>query len=309
MKLIRNLNRFINGIPLPLISIFLMIISGLFFVLMHSAVKYLSKEIHIFEIAFFRCGLVIFVLAPVIFQQGKDIFKTKQPKMQILRILTNSVAMLCFFYGISTTPLAQLTTLGFTVPIFATILAVIFMREKIRLRRTSALIIGFIGTLIVMRPDISIEVGAVLIIFSSFLWSICLIFIKKLTETDSPITISLYFGIGMIPATFVIAFPVLEMIDLRQFIILVFIAITGTLAQTIMNSALQKGELALILPFDFLRLIWSVLIGYALFAEEPTFTLWIGGFLIIGSTSYIAWRESNLKKETKIIKPGERLTY
>ena len=296
VSFIKTLNRISNNIPSSLFAISLMIISGLFFVLMHSAVKYLSKEVHIFEIAFFRCALVIFVLAPIIFQQGKKIFKTKQPKVQFLRITTNSVAMLCFFYGISTTPLAQLTTLGFTVPIFATILAVIFMKEKIRLRRTTALIVGFIGTIIVMRPDISIELGALLIIFSSFLWSICLIFIKKLTQTDSAVTISLYFGIGMIPATFALAFPVLEMIDLRQFIILIFIAITGTLAQTIMNSALEKGELALLLPFDFLRLIWSVLIGYALFSEEPTITLWLGGFLIIGSTSYIAWREATLKK-------------
>jgi len=296
VSFIKTLNRISNNIPSSLFAISLMIISGLFFVLMHSAVKYLSKEVHIFEIAFFRCALVIFVLAPIIFQQGKKIFKTKQPKVQFLRITTNSVAMLCFFYGISTTPLAQLTTLGFTVPIFATILAVIFMKEKIRLRRTTALIVGFIGTIIVMRPDISIELGALLIIFSSFLWSICLIFIKKLTQTDSAVTISLYFGIGMIPATFALAFPVLEMIDLRQFIILLFIAVTGTLAQTIMNSALEKGELALLLPFDFLRLIWSVLIGYALFSEEPTITLWLGGFLIIGSTSYIAWREATLKK-------------
>ena len=296
VSFIKTLDKISNNIPSSLFAISLMIISGLFFVLMHSAVKYLSKEVHIFEIAFFRCALVIFVLAPIIFQQGKKIFKTKQPKVQFLRITTNSVAMLCFFYGISTTPLAQLTTLGFTVPIFATILAVIFMKEKIRLRRTTALIVGFIGTIIVMRPDISIELGALLIIFSSFLWSICLIFIKKLTQTDSAVTISLYFGIGMIPATFALAFPVLEMIDLRQFIILIFIAITGTLAKTIMNSALEKGELALLLPFDFLRLIWSVLIGYALFSEEPTITLWLGGFLIIGSTSYIAWREATLKK-------------
>ena len=296
VSFIKTLDKISNNIPSSLFAISLMIISGLFFVLMHSAVKYLSKEVHIFEIAFFRCALVIFVLAPIIFQQGKKIFKTKQPKVQFLRITTNSVAMLCFFYGISTTPLAQLTTLGFTVPIFATILAVIFMKEKIRLRRTTALIVGFIGTIIVMRPDISIELGALLIIFSSFLWSICLIFIKKLTETDSAVTISLYFGIGMIPATFALALPVLEMIDLRQFIILIFIAVTGTLAQTIMNLALEKGELALLLPFDFLRLIWSVLIGYALFSEEPTITLWLGGFLIIGSTSYIAWREATLKK-------------
>ena len=300
VSLIKRLYKILNNMPSSLIAISLMITSGLFFVLMHSAVKYLSKDIHIFEIAFFRCALVVFVLAPIIFQQGRSIFKTKQPKIQFYRITTNSVAMLCFFYGISTTPLAQLTTLGFTVPIFATILAVTFMKERIRLRRTVALIIGFIGTVIVMRPDISIELGALLIIFSSFLWSICLIFIKKLTQTDSAVTISLYFGIGMIPATFTLAFPVMEIIDLRQFIILIFIAITGTLAQTIMNSALKKGELALILPFDFLRLIWSVLIGYALFSEEPTFTLWIGGFLIIGSTTYIAWREAKLKNSTSL---------
>ena len=296
MYFAERINKIVSKVPKPLIAISLMVISGLFFVLMHSAVKYLSKEVHIFEIAFFRCALVIFVLFPIILQQGKSVFITGQPKIQFLRITTNSVAMLCFFYGISSTPLAQLTTLGFTVPIFTTILAIVFMKEIIRLRRTSALIIGFIGTLIVMRPDISIELGAVLIIFSSFLWSVCLIYIKKLTETDSAITISLYFGIGMIPATFVMAFPVFEMINLKQFIILIFIAITGTVAQTIMNLALKKGELALLLPFDFLRLIWSVLIGYALFAEEPKITLWIGGFLIIGSTSYIAWREAFLKK-------------
>ena len=295
-KLKLNFNNYINKIPNSLIAIFMMITSGLCFVLMHSAVKYLSKEIHIFEIAFFRCALVIFVLAPVILQQGLKIFKTHQPKLQFLRVVTNSIAMTCFFYGITTTPLAQLTTLGFTVPIFATILAVIFMKEKIRLRRTIALVIGFTGTIIVARPDISIELGSALVIFSSFLWSICLIFIKKLTRTDSSITISLYFGIGMIPATLFLALPFFEMIDFRQFIILMFIAITGTLAQTIMNSALKKGDLALLLPFDFLRLIWSVLIGYALFYEEPTITLWIGGFLIISSTTYIAWRESKLKK-------------
>jgi len=295
-----KINKFIGKVPNPLIAISLMVISGLFFVLMHSAVKYLSKEVHIFEIAFFRCALVIFVLAPIILQQGKSVFVTRQPKIQFLRITTNSVAMLCFFYGISSTPLAQLTTLGFTVPIFATILAVVFMKERIKLRRTGALIVGFIGTLVVMRPDISIEFGALLIIFSSFLWSVCLIFIKKLTETDSAVTISLYFGIGMIPATFAMALPVFEMIDLRQFIILMFIAATGTLAQTIMNNALEKGELALLLPFDFLRLIWSVLIGYSLFAEKPEITLWIGGVLIIGSTSYIAWREAKLKSNTLI---------
>jgi len=78
------------------------------------------------------------------------------------------------------------------------------------------------------------------------------------------------------------------------------IAIAGTLTHWFLNEALKRAEISALLPLDYLRLIWSVLIGYALFAEKPTFTLWIGGFLIIGSTTYIAWREAKLKKSTSL---------
>ena len=151
---------------------------------MHGSVKYLSKEIHPFEIAFFRNVFVVVVLAPIILSYNLNVFVSKQPKIHIYRILLNSVALICFFYGLSKTVLAEATALGFTVPIFATILSILFLKEKIRIRRFSALIIGFIGTLIVLRPDISIQIGSILIIFSSLLWSICLIFIKQLTKID-----------------------------------------------------------------------------------------------------------------------------
>ena len=274
-----------------------MIISGISFVVMHSAAKYLSDEIHIFEIAFLRCALVIFVLAPMIFSQGLKTFITHQPKFQFLRILTNSIAMLCFFYGLTLTPLSQLTALNLTVPIFTTFLAIIFLKEKIKIRRIIALLIGFIGTLIVLRPDISIHFGGYLILTSALIWSISLIFIKKLTETDSAVTISLYAGVGMIPATFFAAYPFLAMPNLRQFIIILFIAISGTIAQTLLNSAFKRGQLAVLLPFDFLKLVWSVLIGYTLFSETTPYTLWIGGSLIVGASSYIAWRESKKNKK------------
>lgn len=288
--------KFINDLTNTSVSIILMIISGLSFVVMHSAAKYLSDEIHIFEIAFLRCALVIVVLAPMIYNQGLETFITKQPKFQFLRILTNSIAMLCFFYGLTLTPLSQLTALNLTVPIFTTMLAVIFLKERIKVRRVIALLIGFIGTLIVLRPDISINFGGLLILISALIWSMSLIFIKKLTQTDSSVTISLYAGVGMIPATFFAAYPFLTMPNLNQFIIILFIAISGTIAQTLLNSAFKRGELAVLLPFDFLKLIWSVLIGYTLFSESTPYTLWLGGFLIISASSYIAWRESRKKK-------------
>ena len=295
-KIKKLIIEFFSNIPKKFLSIILMIISGIFFVIMHSAVKYLSQEIHPFEIAFFRNVFVIIVLAPLIIISGYDIFFTKQPKIQFYRFLLNSFALICFFYGLSVTELAEATALGFTVPIFATILSFLLLKEKLRLRRFSALIIGFIGTLLVLRPDISIEIGSLLIILSSVLWSICLIFIKQLTITDNAITISLYAGLGLVPLTFFVAIPVWTTPNITQITIMFFISFFGTVAQTLMNSALKRGEVAMLIPFDFLRLIWSGLLGYTLFVETPEWTLWFGGTLIIGSTSYIAWREMIVKK-------------
>ena len=273
------------------IAIIYMIISGFSFVIMHSAAKYLSEQIHIFEITFLRCALVIVVLAPIIFKEGKSIFITEQPKFQIYRIITNSIAMLCFFYGLTLTTLSQVTALNLTVPIFTTLLAFLFLKEKLRKHRLFALFVGFLGTIIVLRPDISINIGGILILISALIWSVSLIFIKRLTETDSSVTISLYAGVGMIPATFVAAYPYLIMPNLYQFSIIFFIAVTGTIAQTLLNSAFKRGELAFLLPLDYLKLIWSVLIGYTIFVESTPYTLWIGGFLIVGASSYIAWKE------------------
>ena len=273
------------------IAIIYMIISGFSFVIMHSAAKYLSEQIHIFEITFLRCALVIVVLTPIIFKEGKSIFITKQPKFQIYRIITNSIAMLCFFYGLTLTTLSQVTALNLTVPIFTTLLAYFFLKEKLRKHRLFALFVGFLGTIIVLRPDISINIGGILILISALIWSVSLIFIKRLTETDSSVTISLYAGVGMIPATFVAAYPYLIMPNLYQFSIIFFIAVTGTIAQTLLNSAFKRGELAFLLPLDYLKLIWSVLIGYTIFVESTPYTLWIGGFLIVGASSYIAWKE------------------
>ena len=94
---LKNFIKYFNNFSSTSISIILMIISGFSFIVMHSAAKYLSDEVHVFEITFLICVLVIFVLAPLIIKQGLNTFITKQPKLQIYRIITNSIAMLCFF--------------------------------------------------------------------------------------------------------------------------------------------------------------------------------------------------------------------
>ncbi len=281
----------ISNLSLKFTSIILMIISGFCFVAMHSAAKYLADEVHIFEVVFLRCALVIVVLFPFIVREGKKSLITKQPKNQIYRIVTNSIAMLLFFYGLTLSPLSLATALNFTAPIFTVILAIIFLKEKLAPQCLIALFLGFIGVLIVLRPDLSFNVGGILILLSSLTWAISLIFIKKLTKTDSAVTISLYAGVGMVPATFLMAYPFLEIINTTQLAVIFFIAVSGTLAQTLLNSALKRGDLSFLLPLDFLKLIWSAIIGSVFFGEIAPILLWLGGAFIVGAATLIVMTE------------------
>tara|TARA_Y100000589_G_C27121753_1_gene616759 strand:+ start:662 stop:1477 length:816 start_codon:yes stop_codon:yes gene_type:complete len=264
-----------------------MIISGFCFVVMHSAAKYLAEEVHIFEVIFLRCALVVVVLFPFIISEGKKSILTKQPKNQIYRIVTNSIAMLLFFYGLTLSPLSLATALNFTAPVFTVILAIIFLKEKLTPQCLIALFLGFIGVLFILRPDLSFNVGGMLILLSSLVWAISLIFIKKLTRTDSAVTISLYAGVGMVPVTLLMAYPYLEIISTPQLAVIFFIAVSGTLAQTLLNSALKRGDLSFLLPLDFLKLIWSVIIGSVFFGESAPMLLWVGGAFIIGAATLI----------------------
>ena len=284
---------FIN-MPERSLSVLLMILSGVCFVAMHSAAKYLADEVHIFEIVFLRCALVVVILSPFLFKEGKKSLFTKQPKNQIYRIVTNSIAILLFFYGLSISPLSLATVLNFTAPIFTVIFAVIFLKEKLTTHRLISLLLGFIGVMCVLRPDLSLNVGGLLVLLSSLVWASSLIFIKKLTKTDSAVTISLYAGVGMMPATFAAAYPYLEKINFVQFLFILFIAVSGTTAQTLLNSALKRGDLSFLLPLDFLRLIWSVLLGVALFGESTSVFLWLGGlFILVASTLIVTSERKN----------------
>ena len=282
---------FFISMPGRSLSVLLMILSGVCFVAMHGAAKYLADEVHIFEIVFLRCALVVVILSPFLFKEGKKSLFTKQPKNQIYRIVTNSIAILLFFYGLSISPLSLATVLNFTAPIFTVIFAVIFLKEKLTTHRLISLLLGFIGVMCVLRPDLSLNLGGLLVLLSSLVWASSLIFIKKLTKTDSAVTISLYAGVGMMPATFAAAYPYLEKINFVQFLFILFIAVSGTTVQTLLNSALKRGDLSFLLPLDFLRLIWSVLLGIALFGESTSVFLWLGGLFILGATTLIVTSE------------------
>ena len=279
------------------LAVFFMIFSGLFATSMHCLIRFATEENHPFEVAFFRTIFVLIIFLPVVAKNGFNSLKPYNIKLQTYRALVGSVAMLCMFYGLSITELAKATALMFTVPIFATILAIIFLKEIVGIRRWSAMFVGFTGALIVLRPDVQLGLGPLLILCGSLLWSSSVLMAKKLTQTDNTMTITFWQAAGLIPATFVLATQVWEWPTLNQLFMFLLIAIAGTMTHWFLNEALKRAEISALLPLDYLRLIWSVSLGFIFFDELPHAGLWLGAALILGASTYIGIRQSKKRKE------------
>lgn len=281
----------------------LMIIATVLFSVMHASIKHMSSNMHPFEIAFFRNLFGLLVIAPWFIKYGLEPLKTKKIKLHLARSFFNVIAMLSFFYALSIAPLADVASLAFTAPLFASILAVFFLKEIIGIKRIIAIILGFIGAIIVIDPVYSsINNGHILTLLSASVWSVSLIIIKILGRTESSVTITSYMVIIMIPLSGFAAYFYWETPTIHDLIFLAIIGISGTAAQMLLAQALRQGDTSIIMPFDFLKLIWAVGIGYLFFFEVPSLNTWLGSLIIFLSTIYIANRERVLSKNKNIKK-------
>jgi drug/metabolite transporter (DMT)-like permease len=279
------------------LAVFFMIFSGFFATTMHCLIRFATEDHHPFEVAFFRTVFVLIIFLPLVVRNGMNSLKSNNIKLQSFRAVVGSVAMLCMFYGLSITELAKATALMFTVPIFATILAIIFLKEIVGIRRWIAMLVGFSGALIVLRPDIELGFGPLLILCASLMWSSSMLMAKTLTKTDTTLSITFWQAAGLIPATFLLAIQVWEWPTLSQIFMFLMIAIAGTLVHWFLNEALKRAEISALLPLDYLRLIWSVSMGFIFFNELPHAGLWLGAALILGASTYIGVRQAKKKKD------------
>ena len=279
----------------------LMIIATILFSVMHATIKHMSSSMHPFEIAFFRNLFGLIVIAPWFIKYGLEPLKTKKIKLHMARSFFNVIAMLSFFYSLSVTPLAEVASLAFTAPLFASILAVFFLKEIIGIKRIIAIILGFIGAIIVIDPVYSaINNGHIFTLLSASVWSVSLIIIKILGRTESSVTITSYMVIIMIPLSGIAALFYWQTPTINDLLFLMIIGISGTAAQMLLAQALRQGDTSIIMPFDFLKLVWAVGIGYLFFFEIPSLNTWLGSIIIFLSTLYIAYREKVLSDKTKI---------
>ena len=272
-------------------AIIFMVIGGVSIALMQAAVKLISLELHPFIITLYRAGLVFVVLLPILFWRGRAVFNTSSIRLQVVRGGIGGLGMLCVFTGLSMISLAEVTVLLFTVPIFATLLSIVFLSEKVGVRRWTAIFVGFLGILIIARPQGSVSTGHLFILCAALSWSTSILIAKKLTEKDTVISITFWQAMGCVPLAFIASLFVWELPSFVQLGALLGIAALGTVGHAMLYAALKVGQVSLILPLDYIRIIWSAGLGFILFGQLPTLHLYAGSLLIIAATAFLSYRE------------------
>jgi len=278
-----------------LIGIALIVVATLVMILQHSLVKALAAEMSIVEIVFFRTATAVLFFLPWMLRSGLAIFRTERIGLHILRATFQTFSAFGFFLGLAIVPLATVTALHFTTPIFAVLIGIFILGERVSVRRWSAILAGFVGTMLILRPGVStVGYGELLVLGSAVAWACAIIVIKVLSRTDTSVTITAYMYVLMIPATLIAASFDWTWPTLEQYGWLVAIGLTGALGHVLTAEALKRGDTHVVTPFDFFRLIWATLIGILLFGESVDNLVWIGGTIVIASVSYIAWRERQI---------------
>lgn len=291
--------RLYRRVPAHLRGILAIVLATITMTGMQAMIRGLSGDLHPFEIAFFRCLFGVVVLLPMIGRLGLSVFRTRRPGLMLARGVLNSGAMLSYFMALGLAPLATVTALGFSAPLFATIGAVLVLGERIRARRIAALLAGFIGVLVIVRPfEMSLDLGSLLAVFGSALWGSCLIIIKTMSRTESSLSITLYMGLVMTPIVGVAAAFVWTGPGAGDLALLFLIGTLGTIGQWLMAQSFREAEASAVLPFDFLRLLWAGAFGYVLFGEVPDLWTWIGGTIIFGAATYVILREAKVSGRT-----------
>ena len=279
-------------------AIMLALIASFCAVLMSVFLKLAQEDSNVFTIGFLRFFFGLLLITPFVIQSNFKIYNTINFKLHILRCIINVPMMIFGFAALTYIPLEQIKAIGFLSPILVVILSVIFLGERIYLIRTFSLILGFIGTLIILRPGfIEINIGVYMVLASALLWSCVIIITKFMSKNDSAMTILTF------QYTFVTLFTLpLAIIywNNPSFISLIYTllaAIVGTVLHLCINNAYKLSDLSIIQPVWFTQLVFASFLGFIIFGSLPDFFTWIGAILVFISVLIITYRENYLKKD------------
>jgi drug/metabolite transporter (DMT)-like permease len=277
-----------------------MLIAAVFFAGMAFLVRVASKDVHPLEVVFFRNALALVFMLPWLARIGLSGLKTTRFGLHSVRSALGLTAMACWFTAMAYMPLAEATALGFTAPIFSAIGAALLLGEVVRARRWIAIMVGFMGMLIIVRPGSeAISIPALLAISSALFVAASSLCIKSLSRTEAPNTMVLYMAllttpISLIPAAFVWSWPSLETWGW-----LIALGICATIGHLSLARAFGAADASAVMPYDYARLPIVALIAFVAFGEIPDLWTWAGAGVIVASTIYISRREATAARERR----------
>ncbi|MBT4921482.1 MAG: DMT family transporter [Rickettsiales bacterium] len=262
-------------------------------------IRIASEDYHPFFIVFFRNFFALLIMLIWVIPLGYSSLKTNQLPLYFYRSLIGVIAMMSWFYGLANLKISFATALSFTAPIFTAIAAAIYLKDKMHIRRWSAVIIGFIGTIIIINPGHN-NVNHVIfvVIGSTMLWAVTAIIIKNLTKTESSTSITFYMVLFMTPMSLPFALFYWQEVYIYDWLILIAIGAISNLSYFTLTKAMSSTELSNILPIDFTKLIFVSVFAWILFDEHLTTNEIVGSAIIISSNIYIAYREKLQRAKT-----------
>jgi len=269
------------------------LLGWMFLPVMDGFAKYLSADLPILQITWARYFFtVVFTLPIMFFFFKKQLVWSDKPKLQILRGLILLSANICFFYAISIISLAKALTLAFIAPLIVTAFSPLLLGEKVGLRRWTAVIIGFTGSLIVIRPGfVEINFASLSAIGTGFLYGFYLIITRKLSTSDNPLLTLLITGaVGAILVSLVIPFYWVKP-TFNQWSLMAGIGIFACVGHIFLILSLKYADASKLAPLGYTEIIPNVIIGYYFFNELPDNWTYLGLLIIILSGLYISWRQ------------------
>tara|TARA_R110002012_G_scaffold39815_2_gene109841 strand:- start:1409 stop:2326 length:918 start_codon:yes stop_codon:yes gene_type:complete len=279
-----------------------LMIAGIFVVsVMDALIKWLTSTFPSIEIVFFRNLFGLFPLfAIVAWSGGLKLLRTRRWAAHLGRSLAGVGAMLCFFFALSGLALAEAISLAFTSPLFMTALSVPLLGEKVGIRRLSAILVGFAGVLIIVRPGSDVfSIYALLAIGASFCFALGMVLGRRMSDTESSVSIVFYTTIAGLLAGAIGTPAVWVMPGPGDWPFLIALGLLGGVGQFLITSAFRLAQAVVVAPFEYTALLWGVLFGYVLWDEVPDVETFIGGALVIGAGLYIGYRETRLGKKTE----------
>ncbi len=292
----------------PVLGSLLKLASVVVFAGMAVCVKALGSSIPIGQTIFVRGLISVLVLAAIAKHTGSlHLLKTRNWRSHALRSVSGTISMFCLFAALTMIPLADVTAIIFTSPMFVTVLAMLFLGERIHRFRWTALGFGFLGVLIMIGPHLSFDDGAslgVLAAVGAAVFTACaMIFLRMMSGGEHAITITFYFSLTFTAVAALTSLQGWPVPTSTQWLFIVLAGLFGVFGQLLLSYSYRYAEASTIAPLDYTSLIMAVILGYVFFSEVPSRSIWIGAPLVIGAGLIILWREYALKRQVTPASP------